>query len=63
MARPYFRPIIFALKRAPTWPGIILDPPEAPYGYALLTDDNGVLLTDDDNRPLIVPKVGFSFNG
>lgn len=30
MARPVFRPIIFALKRAPTWPGTIIpyEPPE-----------------------------------
>lgn len=30
MSRPVFRPIIFALKRAPTWPGTIIpyEPPE-----------------------------------
>lgn len=29
MARPVFRPIIFALKRAPTWPGVVVpyEPP------------------------------------
>ena len=55
MARPMFRPIVLALQRVPTWPGVILDPPDPPYGYALLTDDDGNLLTDKDKRFLIVP--------
>lgn len=58
MARAVFRPIVLALKRVPTWPGIVLDPPNPPYGYALMTDDNNVPLTDDDNRFILVPVSG-----
>lgn len=56
MARPVFRPIIFALKRAPTWPGLALAPAwgdPAPEGYEFVYDRNGILRYANDGSPYI----------
>lgn len=56
MARPVFRPIIFALKRAPTWPGLLLAPEwgiEPPVGYEFVYDRNGILKYANDGSPYI----------
>lgn len=56
MARPVFRPIIFALKRAPTWPGLALAPAwgdPAPDGYEFVYDRNGILRYANDGSPYI----------
>lgn len=48
----------FLLSLSVAYPGALGDGlPEPPYGFAFLTDDAGVYLTDDDGGFLVVEWV------